>query len=983
MADMKDDPAMLYDEEFMRKREEMFKDFSSDNEISSGRDKDDLFDEEEEVTEKSSKEEKEKKGGLFSRLRKRKDIEADAGYDIFDLGEIEDKKPKAEKVQNKEQEPKKKKDKKKENRKKAEDYISVSDIEKENEKEIEKEPIVSLEEKGEELLKAAFSEEETAKEKEDEAEALAKENEVFEEKAPLIENKTENEADGLEEKVEASSKDEAEDFSEKLSNESAVNSMDDINALLESVGIKPVGEDETDEEQSETKKIDTKVLDNSFSDTKAQEETKTFEAFNDEKTKKVDAVRADNNTLPSKDDGQIILEGYKDEEAPKTEDEEKAKERLKNTRKNLIDNFRVLKNDAEDSTLLEKEQEGISQSITEDIKIADGEGIFEAVEKIGKNKNMFKKLGEKSAVNKLQQKAKKQRQKEQFISASALSKALKKERTKIQGKLKITVILTAILSVLTVMGSAYTDGGALSKIMGEGGRIYVLIEAVVFAFCLFICKDKLKDSFDSVVSLRIDSTFPVLITCAFVFLHLIISLVSGIYPETSMTLYTPFAAFSLLVSLYSDYLSATDKGKSVSLMMRNQELTGVCPVTNKADAAALAHGISESGEPIIYYSRDVSFPENLDKERDEKSSDGKYYTVIAMVIGAVGVVLSLVLSIINKSAWIFGTFFASFVCLLMPNMRGLVLSLLMSKTNSSLMYSGATITTLDAPDEIGKANAVIAESSDLFVSGVSKFKLVPKSRMALSDAVVYAASTLKNTNCLIKDSFDDFLKESEIVMPEAEDVTYEDRLGYSSWVAGRRVLVGNRQMLVQHSIDCPTEEEEYNYAKGRSVMYVVVEGIIAATFIVSFSVKKEVAKHISDFNKTGLILMLSSSDPWINEDNAAMKLRIDKATIKIASSKGTEIISSYKNASLKAAQSTMICSKKQKNIISLVNAAHNLYSAQKLSLLIYTVGIILSFILLTVFSFLKISVGFSSFVCIALQLVWAAASYYIGAARIK
>ena len=70
---------------------------------------------------------------------------------------------------------------------------------------------------------------------------------------------------------------------------------------------------------------------------------------------------------------------------------------------------------------------------------------------------------------------------------------------------------------------------------------------------------------------------------------------------------------------------------------------------------------------------------------------------------------------------------------------------------------------------------------------------VPKSRMALSDAVVYAAATLKNTGSLIENAFDDFLSESEISLPEAEDVTYEDRLGYSSWVAGRRVLVGNRQ----------------------------------------------------------------------------------------------------------------------------------------------------------------------------------------------
>ena len=959
MAEINNDPSMLYDEEFMKKREAMFKNFSPENEVSSGREKEEIFEEEDDEDEKETA----KKSGFFSRLRKKKDIDDnDSPYDIFDLGEIEDKKPSKEekKKEDKKEEKKKaskkaskeekseKKSFKKEKKQKKEDFISVSETEKKyvEEKKPEEAPV---NEKAEEKAQEKISE--------------ASQNEAYEEEIVVYEPALAEEIVAAEEEI------------------TPLSDLDDINALLESVGIKPVGEEAEEEDKAKTKRIEDKDL-KAVSEEITEEKTKDFSSALEE-TKEVKADLKESFEKEEANDGQFILEGYKDEEGPKKEDESVVEERLKTTRKNLIDNFRVLKNETDDSTLFEKEEAGISSSIADSVKPKEGEGIFEAVEKISKTKLAFKKVSEKAAVNKLQQKAKKERRKEQFISATAFSKELKRERAKIQKKMKIMVVITAVLSILTVIGSSYTDGGALEMILGSGGRLYVLIEMAVFALGLFVCKDKLKAAFDSVTSLKADSNTTVLFTAALVGLHLIISLASGVYPETTMRLYTPFASFAFLVSLYSDYLSIADKAKSVSLMMRSEELTGICPITNKADAAALAHGISESGEPLIYYNADVSFPENLGTERDEKASDERFYTVLDTAVAGVGFVLSLVLSIMNKSAWVFGVTFASFVCLLMPNMRSVILSLLMSRTNTSLMYSGATVTGYDVCDEIGKANGVVVESSDLFTSGVSKFRLVPKSRMALSDAVVYAASTLKNTGSLIANAFDDFISESEIKLPEAEDVTYEDRLGYSSWVAGRRVLVGNRQMLVQHSIECPTEEEELAYAQGRNVMYVVVEGIIAATFIVTFSVKQEAKKHISVFNKTGIVLMISSVDPWLSEDNAAMKLRADKATIKITSSKGAEIVASYKNNALRGVDSGLVCSKKQKNILLLVNAAYGLFSAERLALLIYAVGTILSFVLFTLFSLLKITTGFSVFVCMALQLLWAAVSYYTASTRIK
>ena len=96
-----------------------------------------------------------------------------------------------------------------------------------------------------------------------------------------------------------------------------------------------------------------------------------------------------------------------------------------------------------------------------------------------------------------------------------------------------------------------------------------------------------------------------------------------------------------------------------------------------------------------------------------------------------------------------------------------------------------------------------------------------------------------------------------IDVPEAEDFTYEEKLGYSCWIADRKVLVGNRQMLIEHSIPAPTEYEEKRYAGKGNVMYVAIEGELVATFVISYRVLSKARRSAAAFANTGLVLMLT------------------------------------------------------------------------------------------------------------------------------
>ncbi|MGN1443508.1 MAG: hypothetical protein ACI4XE_06635, partial [Acutalibacteraceae bacterium] len=334
-------------------------------------------------------------------------------------------------------------------------------------------------------------------------------------------------------------------------------------------------------------------------------------------------------------------------------------------------------------------------------------------------------------------------------------------------------------------------------------------------------------------------------------------------------------------------------------------------------------------------------------------------------------------SILTKNVQSFATGLVGCICLCFPIMKELVLEYIRADINTKSGSNGVAAFSFENSEKVGSANAIAVNADEIFEGKISKFRLVPGGHMALSDAVVYAASTLKQTDCLIKDAFDDFIKESGIRLPTAEDIQYEEKLGYSCWIAGRRVLVGNREMLVQHSIDAPTEEEERSYSKNKSVMYVVVEGMIAATFIVTYPVLAKAKGSIRPFSKTGLVLMVNCCDPCLNEKYIAKRLSTEEAAIKLIGTKGAQIIKDYRNNKSIRQDTGLVCSLKSKSVLAVVDAAWRLYSGERSATILSAVAALINFVLLVVFTLLKVSSVVGCLTAIALQAIWAVAICFL------
>lgn len=80
------------------------------------------------------------------------------------------------------------------------------------------------------------------------------------------------------------------------------------------------------------------------------------------------------------------------------------------------------------------------------------------------------------------------------------------------------------------------------------------------------------------------------------------------------------------------------------------------------------------------------------------------------------------------------------------------------------------------------------------------------------------------------------------ILQKVESLEYQDEMGLSAWVGGRRVLIGNRQLMDAYGVELPSEEWEERYTQnGNRVLYLSNSGQAAAMYILSYKADKRCA----------------------------------------------------------------------------------------------------------------------------------------------
>lgn len=259
----------------------------------------------------------------------------------------------------------------------------------------------------------------------------------------------------------------------------------------------------------------------------------------------------------------------------------------------------------------------------------------------------------------------------------------------------------------------------------------------------------------------------------------------------------------------------------------------------------------------------------------------------SQIIAPLGFILSLVLCIVcyflQKDVIGAITVFAASACISVPMTNMLCVNLPLARLNKVATRCGAMVVGYPAVDQFSTANAVMVDAKDLFPKGtviLNGIKTFGGQR--IDDAIVDATALMCATGGPLSDLFDQIIKSHQDMLPKIDNIAYEDDLGVVGWVSGRRILVGNRELMKTHSIEPPSKDYEEKYLLGgKQVVYLASGGDLVAMFIVSYNSDRRRAAELRRMEDNGISLIVRTCDPNVTPRLIAQVFDLDEHSVRV------------------------------------------------------------------------------------------------------
>ena len=649
--------------------------------------------------------------------------------------------------------------------------------------------------------------------------------------------------------------------------------------------------------------------------------------------------------------------------------------------KKFMQNFRVLSKKTEDRTLLEAVPTGDSKgNVADRVSLEDGEDIFEAVDRAEsrKKKGIFSAKG-KSADGILD-KANKKKKEEVLMKAKELSGVLHRKLARQKIQLIALGILGFIMIVLSFLPALYTgEESPLSVLFKDGAKIYGVLNIALLMIAAGIGYDRLVAAVKSVKSVTFDSNTGLLVLFSAVLIHQIVLIIKGQTAFHNINIYNIYALFTLVIAVLSESVKAKTALANISVVAKSGVLESVHAVENKADSEVLLKGVSRKGKAL--YCAQADTIKGLNGNLGVRPNENKFYTFLHIGVLVASLAAGTVIMVRSRDVSLFVTAIVACICLCGPALCEFARTVLLYRENRKLAAMNAAVTAFDGIKIMENSSSVAMDASDIFTAKVTKFKAVRMSRMSVENSATLTAALLKDTGSLIGECFEGYEATIDGDLPAAEDLEYDPKRGYKAVVAGRRVIVGNRSMLLKNEIEAPTKQEERAYAGNKCCMYVAVDGELTATFLVSYDIIPTLRKAVASFARASLVLMITTADPCITEKLVSLKLGADISSVKILDSDASALMDEYRlNRSMRQTN-CLVCSKYKKSIFALVVGAKLLYENDKFVLLMHVAGQCLAFAMLLAAVILGVPAFFNPYVMILLQVIWSTLSVFLVSRR--
>lgn len=377
------------------------------------------------------------------------------------------------------------------------------------------------------------------------------------------------------------------------------------------------------------------------------------------------------------------------------------------------------------------------------------------------------------------------------------------------------------------------------------------------------------------------------------------------------------------------------------------------------------------GDPYIVIPVKASFLTGFldDSYNDDSCATLGGFLSPCVLVGAI--VTAVACLIVTQDSALALTVFAAVCCLAAPIASLLSGNLPMKAAARRLLRRGAMLSGFSAVDDYFLTNSLTVDASDLFPAGsVTLNGIKTFSGGRIDQAILDAAALVHEAGGPLAPVLEQVIQGDDKILPTVESLVYEQGMGISGWVDGRRVLAGNRELLQNHGIVPPSLDYENRYLRARrKLVYLCSAGELCAMFVVTYRFSPYIRQELDRFARNGIGLMVRTCDPNITTALLCDGFDLSESDVLILSAAATSEFEELR-APQETADASIAYDGRIDGLMDVLSSAIRLGTIVKLSSVLQVIGILLGFLLSAFLAFYGGLFNLNGATALLFQLFW-------------
>ncbi len=448
-------------------------------------------------------------------------------------------------------------------------------------------------------------------------------------------------------------------------------------------------------------------------------------------------------------------------------------------------------------------------------------------------------------------------------------------------QLKGSLLLRLIVLVICFAVSMYialandNQGLPIMEMLNKRSQTntYLFVNAIIGLFAAFSSYTVISCGLSKIVSLKADCDS----LCA---VSIVTSIASAMimFANTNLIrgsfahVYIPVAIASLVFNTVGKLLIVGRTQKSFRFVSESGDKYALFRVEDEETAQNFTRG-ALNDFPKLASMRKTEFLSEFLKTSYASDSMDRFCRIFTPAVMIAAAIIGVVAGILGKtehgpsSVYIGISVFVGIITICTGFSTMLTVNLPMYRASKKNAETQGVILGFDCIDEFSETNSVLIDAEQLFPQGSVKLSAIKVfSDTRIDEAIVEAASLTTQAGSILKNMFYDIIGGKTELLDPVESYIFEDSMGLCGWINNKRVLLGNRELMVNHSIDGmpPLSKEKEYTSSGRYAVYLSISGELSAMFLVEMTPTMEVMRSLQELQKNNVYVMIRSVDSLVS-----------------------------------------------------------------------------------------------------------------------